>query len=277
MASALAAVVQLLDPLRPLTTVVEVAAVFKAAEADRKVVQEKVNVEMEAFFRNDPNHPPDLRVVAESCLVVDVLGADYKMHIIERYIQLQLAEYRRIFRSTDEAGQLDNVPRRYAWFRRVLKHHDEEHAALFPASWEVTRLLVAGFAEQTRVDLANVLGKQVPQVGVLLDALQATLDFEGVLARRFNKPVSGATRGDCGRWLTFAPVRGHHDRRAQLARRTNDKVDHLVHLRLALWHLCRRAGPRHRRHAQPVPRGQEPHVHGRHAQRDGCGRCDHPA
>ncbi|WOO80628.1 Vacuolar protein sorting-associated protein 53 [Vanrija pseudolonga] len=195
MASALAAVVQLLDPLRPLTTVVEVAAVFKAAEADRKVVQEKVNVEMEAFFRNDPNHPPDLRVVAESCLVVDVLGADYKMHIIERYIQLQLAEYRRIFRSTDEAGQLDNVPRRYAWFRRVLKHHDEEHAALFPASWEVTRLLVAGFAEQTRVDLANVLGKQVPQVGVLLDALQATLDFEGVLARRFNKPFEDITVG----------------------------------------------------------------------------------
>ncbi|TXT07188.1 hypothetical protein VHUM_03358 [Vanrija humicola] len=195
MASALAAVVQLLDPLRPLTTVVEVAAVFKAAEADRKVVQEKVNVEMEAFFRNDPNHPPDLRVVAECCLVVDVLGADYKKHIIERYIQLQLAEYRRIFRSTDEAGQLDNVPRRYAWFRRVLKHHDEEHAALFPASWEVTRLLVAGFAEQTRIDLANVLGKQVPQVGVLLDALQATLDFEGVLSRRFNKPFEDITAG----------------------------------------------------------------------------------
>lgn len=146
-----------------------------------------------ASFRNDPNHPPDLRIVAESCLVIEVLGGDYRKHIIERYLQLQLAEYRRIFRSTDEAGQLDNVPRRYAWFRRVLKQHDEEHAALFPASWEVTRLLVASFAEQTRVDLANVLGKAVPNVGVLLDALQATLDFEGAFSRRFAMPFEDVT------------------------------------------------------------------------------------
>jgi hypothetical protein len=128
--------------------------------------------------------------VAESCLVVEVLGSDYKRHVIDRYLQLQLAEYRRIFRSTDEAGQLDNVPRRYAWFRRVLKHHDEEHAQLFPPSWEITRLLVASFAEQTRVDLANVLGKAVPNVTVLLDALQVTLDFETAYSRKFNMPVS---------------------------------------------------------------------------------------
>jgi antitoxin component HigA of HigAB toxin-antitoxin module len=190
MASSLSAVVQLFEPLRPLTTIAEVADVFRAAEADRRTVQEMVNTEMEAFFRNDPNHPPDLRVVTEAALVVDVLGGDYRKHIIERYITLQLAEYRRIFRSTDEAGQLDNVPRRYAWFRRVLKHHDDEHAALFPASWEVTRLLVASFAEQTRVDLANVLGRGVPDVNILLDALQATLDFEAAFARRFNMPVS---------------------------------------------------------------------------------------
>jgi hypothetical protein len=111
-------------------------------------------------------------------------------HIVERYLQLQLAEYRRIFRSTDEAGQLDNVPRRYAWFRRVVKHHDEEDAALFPANWEVTRLLVASFAEYTRADLANVLGKGMPNVATLLEALQSTLDFEAAFAKRFDKPVS---------------------------------------------------------------------------------------
>ncbi|GMK57881.1 hypothetical protein CspeluHIS016_0407150 [Cutaneotrichosporon spelunceum] len=186
MASSLSAVLQLFEGLKPLTTIAEVADVFRAADADKRTVQEMVNTEMEAFFVNDPNHPPDLRVVAEAALVVEVLGGDYRKHIIERYITLQLAEYRRIFRSTDEAGQLDNVARRYAWFRRVLKHHDEEHATLFPTNWEVTRLLVASFAEQTRVDLANVLGRGVQDVNVLLDALQATLDFEAALSRRFN-------------------------------------------------------------------------------------------
>lgn len=85
---------------------------------------------------------------------------------------------------------MDNVPRRYAWFRRVLKHHDDEDAALFPPTWEVTRLLVASFAEYTRGDLVNVLGKAKPNVSVLLDALQSTLDFETVFAKRFDMPVS---------------------------------------------------------------------------------------
>ncbi|GFZ43857.1 hypothetical protein JCM24511_01577 [Saitozyma sp. JCM 24511] len=189
MSQALAAVMQLLTPLRSLSTVPAVAELFKAAEDDRKRAQEKVAAEMDTFsFRNDPNRPPELKVVSEVCMVIDVLGGDFKNHIVERYLQLQLAEYRRIFRSTDEAGQLDNVPRRYAWFRRVVKHHDEENATLFPPSWDVTRLLVASFAEYTRADLANVLGKGQPNVATLLEALQATLDFEAAFAKRFEKP-----------------------------------------------------------------------------------------
>lgn len=136
----------------------------------------------------------------------------FRNHIVERYLQLQLAEYRRIFRSTDEvghehcniridctdgvilqAGQLDNVPRRYAWFRRILKHHDEEDLSLFPASWQVTRMLVASFSEYTRADLSNVLGKNSPNIAVLLDALQNTLDFELSFAKRFEMPVSGCS------------------------------------------------------------------------------------
>jgi len=79
---------------------------------------------------------------------------------------------------------LDNVPRRYAWFRRILKSHDEQDSPLFPTSWEVTRLLIGQFSEYTRTDLGNVLGKGVPTVNTLLEALQGTLDFEGVMEKR---------------------------------------------------------------------------------------------
>ncbi|WRT66449.1 uncharacterized protein IL334_003407 [Kwoniella shivajii] len=195
MSQALSAVTHLLTPLKPLSGIPAVSEIFRAAESDRKSIQEKVAIEMDAFFKQDPNRPVERRTVAEVCLVIEVLGGDFRNHIIERYIQLQLAEYRRIFRSTDEAGQLDNVPRRYAWFRRVLKHHDEEDASLFPPSWEMTRLLVSNFAEYTRSDLANVLGKSTPAVNVLLDALQATLDFEAGFARRFDMPFEDVTAG----------------------------------------------------------------------------------
>nr|XP_019001124.1 vacuolar-sorting protein 53 long isoform [Kwoniella mangroviensis CBS 8507]OCF64585.1 vacuolar-sorting protein 53 long isoform [Kwoniella mangroviensis CBS 8507] len=195
MSQALSAVTHLLTPLKALSNIPAVSEIFRAAESDRKAIQEKVAVEMDAFFKQDPNRPVDRKTVSEVCYVIDVLGGDFRNHIIERYLQLQLAEYRRIFRSTDEAGQLDNVPRRYAWFRRVLKNHDEENASLFPSSWEITRLLVSNFAEYTRSDLANVLGKSTPAVNILLDALQATLDFEAGFARRFDMPFEDITAG----------------------------------------------------------------------------------
>jgi hypothetical protein len=37
--------------------------------------------------------------------------------------------------------------------------------------------------------LLNLLGKQTPQIGLLLEALQATLDFEGAMEKRFEMPV----------------------------------------------------------------------------------------
>ena len=49
---------------------------------------------------------------------------------------------------------------------------------------------MANFSEYTRADLANVLGKGKPGIGVLLDALQSTLDFELAFAARFDTPVS---------------------------------------------------------------------------------------
>ncbi|WVN88398.1 uncharacterized protein L203_103607 [Cryptococcus depauperatus CBS 7841] len=205
MSQAYSAVTELLGPLKPLSAIPAVSQVFKAADLDRQTVQEKVAVEMDTFFKQDTNKPVERKIIQEVCLVIDVMGDDFRNHIIERYLQLQLAEYRRIFRSTDEAGQLDNVPRRYTWFRRVLKQHDEENALLFPASWEVTRLLVANFAQCTKLDLANVLGKQTPAVNVLLEALQATIDFEGAMSRRFRMPfdelTSASLRGTTARWV----------------------------------------------------------------------------
>lgn len=59
-----------------------------------------------------------------------------------------LRDYRRVFQG--EASHLDNVSRRYAWFRRILRTHEEENGAIFPAPWNVEAVLAAGFSEITR-------------------------------------------------------------------------------------------------------------------------------
>lgn len=109
------------------------------------------------------------------------------MSLLDWYCGLQLREYRRIFRATDEAGQLDNVSRRFAWFRRVLKQHEEEHAGAFLDVWHVSKALTARFADMTRDDLKSVLLREKAklQVNVLLEALQSTMDYESQAVKRY--------------------------------------------------------------------------------------------
>jgi len=102
-------------------------------------------------FLQDSSKPIKPAVVAEACLVVDVLGVDVRSHVLDRYVALELKDYRRIFRATDEAGQLDNISRRFAWFRRVLHTHEIEQGRVFPVEWKVSWHLLARFVEITRL------------------------------------------------------------------------------------------------------------------------------
>jgi hypothetical protein len=70
--------------------------------------------------------------------------------LLKWYSLLLLRDYRRIFGAASEAGQLDNITRRFAWFRRMLKSHEEENAAIFPPAWNVGAVLTAGFSEVTK-------------------------------------------------------------------------------------------------------------------------------
>lgn len=107
--------------------------------------------------------------LTDAALVVDALGEDAKRvsrfsltlpsltcashcrtQLFSWYSLLLLRDYRRIFGSHSEAGQLDNISRRFAWFRRILKTHEEENAILFPPTWNIGAVLAGGFSEVTR-------------------------------------------------------------------------------------------------------------------------------
>lgn len=144
-------------------------------------------------FLHDPSSPP-IRATSlpDAAIALDAIGSQAVVSLLDWYCTLQLREYRRIFRATDEAGQLDNVARRFAWFRRVVKQHEEEHAAAFLPQWNTARALTGRFADVTREDLKSVLVRERSklQVSVLLEALGATLEFEQQNSKRLNAPFS---------------------------------------------------------------------------------------
>lgn len=129
-------------------------------------------------------------VLAEGCLVMDALGEHARSRIVTWYCNTQLREYRQVFRGNDEAGSLDNISRRYSWFRRMMKTYEEEHAAIFPPHWRVNEIIANVFCEGTRDDFKGILARsnrsgQTLDVNLLLSCLQETLEFEHSLERRF--------------------------------------------------------------------------------------------
>ncbi|OJT15430.1 Vacuolar protein sorting-associated protein 53 -like protein [Trametes pubescens] len=183
----LAAVKQISASFKPYTSVQRIAQLWRRIQEIQSELRTMIDSDWDKFYVQDPAKPIKPSAIADACLVVDVLGPEIRTQFVDRYVALELKEYRRIFRATDEAGQLDNLSRRFAWFRRLLHTHETEQGRVFPAEWKVGWSLTAKFIEITRDDMTALLSKAGSKLTVkqLLDTLQETMDFESSITRKF--------------------------------------------------------------------------------------------
>jgi hypothetical protein len=171
-------------------------SVDQIAHLSRSISTLKQSLEQQLtqdFHLTFPQPPPNqVNILHESCYVLDVLGDEARDRLIQWYCNLQLKEYRNVFRGNEEAGGLDNISRRYAWLRRILGQYDEEHAGIFLGHWRVSEALVKAFCETTRDDYRGILARSGKSLDVklLLSGLQQSLEFEYYLEKRFSQTVS---------------------------------------------------------------------------------------
>ncbi|KAF4548329.1 Vps53-like protein [Elsinoe fawcettii] len=196
-AGLLAAVIQLMAHFKSYRSIGQIAELSKGVADLQRELLEQVCEDFElAFARGEVAGKKGM--LGEACAVVDALGEHARLRVVNWYCNTQLREYRQVFRGSEEAGNLDNIGRRYSWFGRLLKTYDAEHKGLFPQEWRVDEMLANAFCEGTREDYKGILQKSMrregggmPDVGLLLSCLQETLDFENGLEMRF--------KGDAGR------------------------------------------------------------------------------
>lgn len=189
-AQLLQAVIQLMAHFKSYRSIDQIATLSRnVAELQRELL-EQVCEDFEITFTKE-EVAQKAGMLHEACLVIDALGDAARSRLTTWYCNTELRQYRNIFRGDQEAGSLDNIDRRYAWFRKTLKVYDEEHAAIFPAHWHVNEILANVFAEGTRDDYRGILSRttrsgQTVDVRLLLSCLQQTLDFEHSLDSRFS-------------------------------------------------------------------------------------------
>ncbi|KAI3654091.1 hypothetical protein MP228_000810 [Amoeboaphelidium protococcarum] len=129
----------------------------------------------------------DTLTLREISLVADSMEPEVRRQLIDWYTELQLKEYRAVFRYNEEVGSLDNVARRYAWLKRLCKTYDDDHVSIFPESWEVSKVVCERFSDMTKEDISSLLVKSGSNIDVklLIKSLQITLEFESGLNKRF--------------------------------------------------------------------------------------------
>lgn len=196
-AQLLQAVIQLMAHFKSYRSIDQIAILSRNVADIQRDVLEQVCEDFELAFAK-AEVAQKRGMLAEACLVVDALGEHARSRLVTWYCNTQLREYRQVFRNNEEAGSLDNISRRYSWFRRILKIYDEENAAIFPASWRVDEILANVFCEGTRDDYKGILARSVRSgqsidVNLLLSCLQETLEFEHSLERRFAPPSRPST------------------------------------------------------------------------------------
>ncbi|KAJ5224278.1 uncharacterized protein N7469_007781 [Penicillium citrinum] len=195
-AQLLQAVIQLMAHFKSYRSIDQIAILSRNVADIQRDLLEQVCEDFEMAFAKGEVTQRKV-TLSEACLVVDALGEHARSRLVTWYCNTQLREYRQVFRNNEEAGSLDNISRRYSWFRRILKIFDEENAAIFPASWRVNEILANIFCEGTRDDYKGILSRSVRSgqtidVNLLLSCLQETLDFEQSLERRFAPPRPSA-------------------------------------------------------------------------------------
>ncbi|ETN36873.1 uncharacterized protein HMPREF1541_07860 [Cyphellophora europaea CBS 101466] len=189
-AQLLQAVMQLMQHFKSYRSIDQIASLSRNVADLQREVLEQVCEDFELTFSKH-EVPQKRGMLHEACLVVDALGDAARSRLVTWYTNTELRQYRQIFKGEQEAGSLDNIDRRYKWFKKTLKGYDEEHAAIFPAHWHVGEHLANVFAEGTREDYKGILGRstragQTLDVRLLLSCLQQTLEFEQGLERRFS-------------------------------------------------------------------------------------------
>ena len=189
-AQLLQAVIQLMAHFKSYRSIDQIATLSRNVADLQRELLEQVCEDFEITFARS-EIPQKRGMLHEACLVVDALGDAARSRLVTWYCNTQLREYRQVFRGNEEAGSLDNISRRYSWFKRMLKTYDDEHAAIFPVYWRVNEVLTNVFAEGTREDYKGILSRttrsgQTLDVNLLLSCLQETLDFEHALEGRFS-------------------------------------------------------------------------------------------
>ncbi|ODV83973.1 hypothetical protein CANARDRAFT_177154 [[Candida] arabinofermentans NRRL YB-2248] len=183
----LSVVMELMQYFQTYKSIDEINTLNKKIGSTKNKIIDEIFSDFEKEIKGELKNPQ----LIEGCNLLDTLGKPYHDKLSNWYITTLLKEISTIFKTTEEAGSLDNLKRRFIFFQKLLINFENNHLSIFPKDWKMSLKLCERFCELTKKDLKEVTSKEIRlngnkvDVNLLLNSLSETLEFETFLSRKF--------------------------------------------------------------------------------------------
>lgn len=190
----LGAVAELVDHFKTYKSIDSIAELTRKVNRLKIVLTDQIFLDFEQALNGKGTiSENELR---SACEALDLLGQEHHDRLVNWFCNQQLKEIKNIFSSSDEAGSLENLNRRYIFFKKVLKNLEQNFINYFPESWKLEEEVTARFCAHTRESIKQLLSGSAKDtnVEILLKSLEETLEFEKYLANHFRYLANEASK-----------------------------------------------------------------------------------
>lgn len=178
-----------------------------SSEIDRLCdnITERINFDFKRVFEvptaKHSLSKDDIKLIAEACLVVSLLGDETRESLISWFLELQLTEYSALFKDSQiSMSSLNGVDKRYSWLKKHILEFEEKYGFLFPPPWQMSERMAVEFCRLTRESLVRVMNAYPNEINLdsYVFAMSKTTAFESLLAKRFGgeAPRSGDSQAE---------------------------------------------------------------------------------
>lgn len=176
----LGAVKELLVFFKPYKSIDEISVLNQQIHKAQNKLIDDIFIDFEDSFTNTITNDELLY----GCEILQMIDDKYKDKLLGWFYNTQLKEISSIFSSADEAGNLDNVNRRYMFFKNILATVQLNFLSVFPKLWNVDLELAKLFCKKSSQDLSAQLNAG-NGASDILSPLTKTLEFEKFLNETF--------------------------------------------------------------------------------------------
>lgn len=169
---------ELMNYFKPYKSINEINQLNLIINKTQNKLIDDIFIDFEDSFTNNFTN----NQLVYGCEILELIDSKYKDKLLNWFYNYQLKEIKSIFNNLDEAGNLENLNRRYIYFNNVLSNIQNNYLSIFPSNWLIDLELSKLFCKITKQDLINQLSNsnQIDS-SLLLTSLTKTLDFENKL------------------------------------------------------------------------------------------------